>query len=876
MARKAAQTTQVDLEFAFFHYLIEFYKSNRGMIRSHYRAPSKLFLDYNDPAKNPSAFLRLPQFEALEIYVFLKEFLKNAPIHRVFEDWRKKQGKFTHRAEAGLSYDKNIVLFDTLNEDTYKSVFTMMRKFSRIYPNYIFALTMGIGKTILMGTCIFYEFILANKFPEDELYCQNALIFAPDKTVLESLKEITAFDFNKVVPSEYANWLNTHIHFHFLDEAGLTLNTLDGSQFNVIISNTQKIILKKQHKEKTLVDKLFEVQKSTTKVSSVYDELTDLYQDDSPETEGELLLNQRFIKLCRLPQLGIYVDEAHHSFGQQLAKDMGIKNATTSLRKTIDELAVNLQKGGTKVVACYNYTGTPYIGNQVLPEVVYAYGLNEAINSKYLKKVSLHGYTNPRSDDFIHIVVRDFWGKYGENRREGMLPKLAIFASTIEELETELRPAVEKILVELGVSIDKILVNVGDTKLTTNSDIREFNRLDTSQSDKQIILLVNKGKEGWNCRSLFGVAMYRSPKSRVFVLQASMRCLRAIGEVQETANVYLSEENKRILDEELQENFHINVEQLQGAGSKHKPYKVRIVPPIRDLKLKRIRRTYELAEKQIVDGVDLNFAKLDVTRYKLIHVEREGLRESDSNDTLVHTEDLTHLKKQRTFSFLTLTAEISRYLNRSCVEIANILSKSKQGVDKILRVVNEHNEVLYDWIIPHLFKNLYTLEPREETEEETIKLVKEPLLGYYTVNADPKHVIEYTDIKKILADKSFHLDKYCFDSNAEFIVFNNIIASEQVKKIYFTGMLTHGQTDFHIHYVDPETFIVRTYYPDFLIERLDGSWLIVEVKGDDKFDDPVVQAKKEYAERLAMSNQMSYHMIKASEASLAKQRLELI
>lgn len=33
---------------------------------------------------------------------------------------------------------------------------------------------MGLGKTILMGTCIFYEFLLANKYPKDKRFCHNA------------------------------------------------------------------------------------------------------------------------------------------------------------------------------------------------------------------------------------------------------------------------------------------------------------------------------------------------------------------------------------------------------------------------------------------------------------------------------------------------------------------------------------------------------------------------------------------------------------------------------------------------------------------------------------------------------------------------------
>lgn len=60
-----------------------------------------------------------------------------------------------------------------------------------------------------MATCIFYEFLLGNKFEKDARYCHNALVFAPDKTVLHSLKEIESFDLTRVVPPEYVNFLTT-------------------------------------------------------------------------------------------------------------------------------------------------------------------------------------------------------------------------------------------------------------------------------------------------------------------------------------------------------------------------------------------------------------------------------------------------------------------------------------------------------------------------------------------------------------------------------------------------------------------------------------------------------------------------------------------
>jgi hypothetical protein len=402
--RRTANVVTASLDFAFFQFLWQFYQSKRGTIRTHYKELTRKFLDFNNPEKNPKAFLRQPQFEALETYILLKEFLGNAKVEEIFHDWFEKKGRFADRAEGGVIGDaRQGNLLDQVTQDHYKVVFAAMRKNSRAYPNYIFALTMGTGKTILMATCIFYEFLLGNKFEKDARYCHNALVFAPDRTVLQSLKEIESFDLTRVVPPEYVKFLTTHLRFHYLEEVGTTLDTLDRSRFNIIVSNAQKIILKRQHKEKTPTDKLFGATGETLAAASVYTDAADLYNFDQPEDQGELTTNQRFEKLRRLEQLGIYVDEAHHAFGKTLAKDMGVeaRETVTSLRKTIDILAANLSAAGTRVVACYNYTGTPYVGHEVLPEVVYAYGLKEAIDKGFLKKVTLHGYANTRTDEFV-------------------------------------------------------------------------------------------------------------------------------------------------------------------------------------------------------------------------------------------------------------------------------------------------------------------------------------------------------------------------------------------------------------------------------------------------------------------------------------------
>lgn len=874
-----AKGTKVDasLDFAFFHYLFQFYRSKKGEIRKYYRDLSKKFIDYNDPEHNPKAFLRQPQFEALEIYIFLKEFLGNAPVQDIFKDWHEKKNRFAERAEGGIVGDSaQGNLFDKITEDQYKAVFSHMRKNARMYPNYIFALTMGTGKTILMATCIFYEFILANKWPKERLYCHNALVFAPDKTVLYSLKEIQSFDMGKVVPPEYVNFLSSHIQFHYLEDAGTSLSVLDRSRFNVIVSNTQKIILKKQHKEKSATEKLFGSGKPTYQAGTVYEQTADLYDFDQPEDESELTTNQRFEKLTRLEQLGIYVDEAHHAFGSTLAKDMGVgTQKDTSLRTTIDVLASSLERAGTHVVACYNYTGTPYVGKEVLPEVVYAYGLQEAINKGYLKKVKLHGYSNTKTDEFVQIAVDDFLKATEGLRPEGMIPKLAFFGATIEEITTELRPAVEKALAKHGIPTSRILVNVGDEKLTTNDDIREFNRLDTIGTEKQFVLLVNKGREGWNCRSLFGVALFREPKSKVFVLQATMRCLRSIGEAQHTGQVYLTHENLGILNDELQQNFRISASELEGKGTGREPVQVRVLKQEK-ITLKRIKKSYNLTEKELTEGIALIPEREDkqkwhemTEKYLLIHTIQEGLTPGKASTAPSKTEDLTERREKVSFSELTLVAEIARYLNRSPLEIDDILGRTKEKSGGLISLVNDFNELLYDVIIPRLFNELYSLNPIDEVIEHEVELIKEPppCKGYYESSGKPDLIMRVTDaaVQKYKG-KSFHLDTYCFDSSPEKTLFWDLLMEGKITKVYFTGMLTHGQSDFYIQYIDPESHTVRSYYPDFLLQKDDGSYVIVEVKGDNMIDDPVVRAKKEFARQIATASGMEYEIIKGSDA----------
>lgn len=848
-------------DYPFYDALRSFYKNGKGMIRRNYRDISRKILDYNDKSKNPNAFLREPQFEALEIYVFIKEFLNNQKVKDIFADWYNKVNKFDSRGP--YAFDGGF--FDDLTKENFVDVFDQLSSQDQIYPNYIYALTMGTGKTILMATCIFYEFLLVSKFPKDERYIHNALVFAPDKTVLQSLKEIQTFDLSKVIPQEYTGFLYSNLKFHFMDESGVALTTTDGSDYNIIISNTQKIILKTVHKEKSAAQKLFEQPSLELEFDDDFER--DLYSNlEILRDEKEVTINQRFEKITRLNQLGVYVDEAHHLFGADLKSSLSDSTKETSLRFTINEIAKRLEMNSTKLVACYNFTGTPYVDNKILPEVVYAYGLKEAIDKGYLKEVEIQGYENVKNEEFLKSTLEHFFKYYGDTLYEGLKPKIAIFGATIEEVTDEIKPAVEGILNDLGIDLNTILVNVGKTTVTHDNDIRNFNNLDVVGSEgnnKQVILLVNKGREGWNCRSLFSIALFRSPSSKIFVLQSTMRCLRSITDMQQKAHVYLSKENLNILNDELQKNFNVTIKQVTTKDpSAKKDFSITIVPPVKMLTLEELKKHYTLTKK---DNTNIPFVlyadTIDVDRYKVKKYIKKGI-----DDRFAMTAQEIESVENIPMSLYEIVFETSRYLNENPLVIEEIL-KTNTDLDKVVSLISKYNDILYDVLIPKVFNYLYDVEENIETISKNVPLIKNlPGQDHFIFRSTDNMTIERNNAHCIkYSGKSFHTDKYCFDSEPEKRLFIELLESDNVKEVYFTGMFTGSENGLNVQYIDPFSNVIRHYYPDILVYYQDGSIEVIEVKGDNRIDDAEVEAKAFAMMTLAEKSGMSYDIVRSSD-----------
>lgn len=78
-------------------------------------------------------------------------------------------------------------------------------------------------------------------------------------------------------------------------------------------------------------------------------------------------------------------------------------------------------------------------------------------------------------------------------------------------------------------------------------------------------------------------------------------------------------------------------------------------------------------------------------------------------------------------------------------------------------------------------------------------------------------------------------------------------------------MFTAKQGDLSVQYYDPESGRIRQYYPDFLAKLEDGSYQLIEVKGDNKIDDTVVKAKAVAAQEMAVASGIEYKMFAGSD-----------
>lgn len=156
-------------------------------------------------------YLRRAQFRALETYWYLRLILGTPAIPGLYaklfpklpERLRAMGVSAKLFEEADYDYDSLIDRVKTDNKFVRDHQLESLRESLTLdYASYILALAMGAGKTILMGSIVATEFAMALEYPEGP-FVQNALIFAPGKTILSALRELADVPYERILPARF-------------------------------------------------------------------------------------------------------------------------------------------------------------------------------------------------------------------------------------------------------------------------------------------------------------------------------------------------------------------------------------------------------------------------------------------------------------------------------------------------------------------------------------------------------------------------------------------------------------------------------------------------------------------------------------------------
>lgn len=529
--------------------------------------------------------LRSAQIEALKVYLFLKIKGENKPLWQLFsagffvsdEDLDKlninQQARnlfsreaaarslfqFTRHKQNGESRLPELerYILENVHQIDYERVIREIF-YNVSYTDYLLSLPMGAGKTFLMAAIIYLDLYFARLEPDNKLFAHNFIILAPSglkSSIIPSLKTIQQFNPLWVLPEPAASDVQRAIRFEVLDQAKAAKRSNKAQNPNAQKINAHQPfedlvgLVVMTNAEKVILDRL------------ALNEQGELYErtDDEKDKDANELRNI----IGKLPNLQIHIDEVHHAATDDI-----------KLRQV-----VNRWNAGGTVNSVLGFSGTPYLATPEKIEVaegvnlrfsnitntVFYYPLTQAIE-RFLKKPHVEQTKNLASMQIIEKGVADFRAKYWDKIYDnGTNAKLAIYCSSIERLEDEVAPF---LVGELGIDENDILkFHKGnkDYKLPKENEL-EFALLDTPHSRKKIVLLVQIGKEGWDCKSLTGVILSQKGDSPTnMVLQTACRCLRQVDrDSLETAIIWLNEDNAKSLDKQLKEEQQTSITELNS------------------------------------------------------------------------------------------------------------------------------------------------------------------------------------------------------------------------------------------------------------------------------------------------------------------------
>ncbi len=539
--------------------------------------------------------MRDAQIESIKTYLYLKIECKNRPLWELFSTGKfnitnvdnlevnRKTREVLETNPAALALWEYASIPDENGNVNSPKIISAIKKapdsidyvsvikemfFNVTYPDYLFSIPMGAGKTYLMAALIYLNLYFALSEPDNPLFAHNFILFVPSglkSSIIPSLRDIQNFDPLWILPDPVATQLKSIIQYEWLQESSAasksnTVKNPNARKIGMHIATPNLMgLVAVTNAEKVILDR---VDKEFNGDETVWKSLSD---EERREYLATKEANELRDQIGRIPGLCILIDEVHHASDDQ------------KLRKVVNKW---MQQSNLNSVL--GFSGTPNmdppakikVNEELLikctqyANVVTYYPLIKGIGN--FLKIPTVRYANLDSTEIISHGVREFFEQYSDTvYAGGACAKIAIYAPSITSLEDEVYPEVCNICYDLGLNpVESILkYHKGNKEHKADEDAQfEFSILDSPLSKKRIIILVGIGREGWNCKSLTGVILsQKNACPQNMVLQISCRCLREVNTAkQETALIWLNKFNADKLNQQLQEQQYITIKEFGG------------------------------------------------------------------------------------------------------------------------------------------------------------------------------------------------------------------------------------------------------------------------------------------------------------------------
>lgn len=394
---------------------------------------------------------------------------------------QKESLKILDNILNNIELSKNINLDETLKK--VNSLYPTCSDFERKFLSLAFVLATGVGKTRLMGTFITYLYTNYN--------IKNFLVVAPNKTIYNKLKQ------------DLGNPSNPKYVFKGID---------------CFVVNPPKIYSGEDYKNKNM--ELF------PQDIKIYIYNIDKFNSETSKMKevNEFLGGSFFDELSKMEDLVIIMDESHHYHGEKGA------------------LALN----ELKPLLGLELTATPYYNikskQKKFKNAVYEYPLSKSIRDGYTRTpyavtrqdINFYNFGEEELDKMMisdgiicHKKIKLELEYYAKNNgKTKVKPFMMIVCKDTEHANNIFEYVTSDDFINGEYKEKTLVIHSNQSKAKTEENVEKLLSVESYENPIEIVIHVNKLKEGWDVNNLYTIVPLRTASSEVLRKQMVGRGLR--------------------------------------------------------------------------------------------------------------------------------------------------------------------------------------------------------------------------------------------------------------------------------------------------------------------------------------------------------------